>query len=300
MHSIKILTIATLASLLGASAVHAGSNASPDWNVGDVRALTQHGNQFQQNLHREYVALAQSEQTEESDSHSMVYYNHKARQSAAGYAVAPTMMTERDVPAAYVTDLTDGRAALMRMLDAGGPSKAPVLSAHAQSQFDCWIEEQTENRQPKKIALCRDEFNSALVQASSVVFDKTHEPAPAPAPMAAAPSPRLPANYIVFFDWNKAAVTPEAAEIIRTAAANAGTMGQVRMVLTGHTDSSGSAKYNLMLSQRRGDDVRAQFEALGFANADIQVISKGEADQLVPTDDGVREPQNRRVEIVLP
>jgi len=123
------------------------------------------------------------------------------------------------------------------------------------------------------------------------------EPAPAPAP---APAPRLPSSYIVFFDWDKAVVTPEAAEIIRTAAANAGTMGQVRMVLTGHTDTSGTAKYNLKLSQRRGDAVRAQFEALGFAKSDIQVISKGETDPLVPTDDGVREPQNRRVEIVLP
>lgn len=300
MHSIRILTIASLATLIGASVANAGSNASPDWNVGDVRALTQHGNQFQQNLHREYVDLAQKQLTDESDTYSMVYYNHRARQSAAGYSVAPTMMTERDVPAEYVNDLTDARASLMRMLDAGGPSKAPVLSAHAQSQFDCWMEEQAENREPKLIALCRDEFNSALVQASAVVFDKTPETTPAPTPMAAAPTPRLPANYIVFFDWNKAVVTPEAAEIIRAAAANAGTMGKVRMVLTGHTDSSGSATYNLKLSQRRGDDVRAQFEALGFSDSDIQVISKGEGDQLVPTDDGVREPQNRRVEIVLP
>ncbi|HEY9079443.1 OmpA family protein [Magnetovibrio sp.] len=127
------------------------------------------------------------------------------------------------------------------------------------------------------------------------------EPAPAPAPMPEpVAAPQLPRNYIVFFDWDKTDITPEAAAIIKTAAANANQMGQVRMVLTGHADRSGPAAYNVKLSKRRGDAVRARFEALGFAPGEIEVIAKGETDPLVPTDDGVREPQNRRVEIVLP
>lgn len=122
-------------------------------------------------------------------------------------------------------------------------------------------------------------------------------PAPMPEPVAA---PQLPRNYIIFFDWDKTIITAEAAAIIKTAAANANQMGQVRMVLTGHADRSGTNAYNLKLSKRRGDAVRAQFEALGFGAGEIGVIAKGETDPLVPTDDGVREPQNRRVEIVLP
>lgn len=122
-------------------------------------------------------------------------------------------------------------------------------------------------------------------------------PAPMPEPVAA---PQLPRNYIVFFDWDKSDITPEAAAIIRTAAANANQMGQVRMVLTGHADRSGTTTYNAKLSKRRADTVRALFASLGFADKEIEVIAKGETDPLVPTDDGVREPQNRRVEIVLP
>ena len=123
------------------------------------------------------------------------------------------------------------------------------------------------------------------------------KPEPAPEP---APAPDFPRNYIVFFDWDKSDITPEADAIIRQAAANAGAMGVVRLQLTGHADRSGTQAYNLGLSQRRGEAVRAAFAALGFAPGEVSVVAKGETDPLVPTDDGVREPQNRRVEIVLP
>jgi len=131
------------------------------------------------------------------------------------------------------------------------------------------------------------------------VAQPTPEPAPI-APVAPAPVADLARNYIVFFDWDKADITPEAAAIIRSAAANAGTMGVVRMALTGHADRSGPDAYNMRLSQRRADAVKAMFVSLGFGAGELAVMAKGETDPLVPTDDGVREPQNRRVEIVLP
>lgn len=123
------------------------------------------------------------------------------------------------------------------------------------------------------------------------------ETKPMPAP---APAPDFPRNYIVFFDWDRADITPEAANIIQAAARNANAMNVVRLELTGHADRSGSDRYNLKLSQRRGDAVRAVFSKLGFKPGEISVVAKGETDPLVPTDDGVREPQNRRVEIILP
>jgi outer membrane protein OmpA-like peptidoglycan-associated protein len=125
-------------------------------------------------------------------------------------------------------------------------------------------------------------------------------PAPEPAAMAPAPAPDLPRSYIVFFDWDRATITEGADLIIKAAAANANTMKAVRLDLTGHADRSGSDAYNMKLSQRRGEAVRAAFAALGFQDSEISVVAKGETDPLVATDDGVREPQNRRVEIVLP
>lgn len=134
-------------------------------------------------------------------------------------------------------------------------------------------------------------------------------PAPKPAPVAekkpepkpAPPKPEPVArNYIVFFDWDKADITSEAATILRTAAENAKKGGISRIQATGHADTSGTKSYNLKLSERRARAVQAELNKLGITTNQIAVDWKGELEQLVPTADGVREPQNRRVEIVFP
>ena len=124
------------------------------------------------------------------------------------------------------------------------------------------------------------------------------EPAPAPAPM---PAPKAPAvkDFLVFFDFDSSKLTPEALKIVHTAAEAAKAGGSTRIVLTGHTDRAGPASYNLKLSQRRADAVKAELMREGLSAAEISTIAKGETEPLVPTADGVPEPQNRRVEIVI-
>ena len=130
------------------------------------------------------------------------------------------------------------------------------------------------------------------------------EPAPAPAPappppMVEKPMPPVQNNYLVFFDWDKSTLTQQAKDILRTAADAAKKKTPVRIRATGHTDRSGSAKYNMGLSIRRANAVKAELVRLGIPARDISVVGKGETEPLVPTADGVREPQNRRVEIVI-
>lgn len=124
-------------------------------------------------------------------------------------------------------------------------------------------------------------------------------PAPAPAPVVK-PAPALQKNFLVFFDFNKADITPEASKVI-TQAAGAVKEGKAsRIDLTGHTDRSGSDKYNMALSLKRGNAVKDALVKQGVPANTIAVIGKGESAPLVTTPDGVREPQNRRVEILLP
>ena len=132
------------------------------------------------------------------------------------------------------------------------------------------------------------------------------EEAPAPKPVAKpAPKPEPPPaaeisrNFLVFFDWNKADITSLADNIIKSAVAEAKRVDKVRIRLTGHTDRSGTVRYNQRLSLRRANAVRQRLEQLGIPGSDIAVFAKGESEPLVPTGDGVREPQNRRVEIIL-
>ena len=69
------------------------------------------------------------------------------------------------------------------------------------------------------------------------------------------------------------------------------------MVLAGHADRSGSDEYNVGLSQRRANNVRAYLAGRSVPDAAITSEAFGESRPLVDTADGVREPQNRRVEI---
>ena len=103
--------------------------------------------------------------------------------------------------------------------------------------------------------------------------------------------------YIVFFDWDKADITPEAATILDSAVGAYANCTNVPIMLAGYTDRSGTEKYNLALSARRNDSVRGYLTAHGIPDAAISSQAFGEANPRVPTADGVRELQNRRVEI---
>jgi iron complex outermembrane receptor protein len=129
-------------------------------------------------------------------------------------------------------------------------------------------------------------------------------PAEAEAPAAPYTPPppqpvvQAPRSYLVFFDFNKSDLTPQAKDIVDTAAKNAETAKVTQLTVTGHTDTVGSDAYNMRLSRRRAESVAAQLEKDGIPSSEIEIVAKGKRDLLVPTADGVREPQNRRVQIV--
>jgi iron complex outermembrane receptor protein len=134
-------------------------------------------------------------------------------------------------------------------------------------------------------------------------FDAGHDiPAPSAAyvpPPVMAPKPASTArSYQVFFDFNKSDLTPQAVTIVDTAAKNAGPAKVTEIEVTGHTDTVGSDAYNMRLSRRRAESVAAELEKQGIPSKEIAIFAKGKKDLLVPTADGVKEPQNRRVQIV--
>ncbi len=123
-------------------------------------------------------------------------------------------------------------------------------------------------------------------------------PAPAAAP-AAAPAPAPAKTYLVFFDWNKYNLTPRATQIIAEAASDSKTTKVTKITVSGYTDTSGTPTYNQSLSVKRAKAVAVKLMADGVPASEISIFAYGETHLLVPTGPGVREPQNRRVEIVL-
>jgi outer membrane protein OmpA-like peptidoglycan-associated protein/opacity protein-like surface antigen len=106
-----------------------------------------------------------------------------------------------------------------------------------------------------------------------------------------------PGPYIVFFDWDKSDITPEAASILDNAISNYQNCGNAQVMLAGHADRSGSASYNVGLSQRRADSVKGYLTSRGIGAGAISTEAFGESKPRVETADGVRELQNRRVEV---
>jgi outer membrane protein OmpA-like peptidoglycan-associated protein len=136
--------------------------------------------------------------------------------------------------------------------------------------------------------------NFSVMLGLQVKFGAPAEVAPPPPP----PPAKAP-SFMVFFDWDRSNLSQQALTTIRQAADAYKTKGNARITATGHTDRSGPESYNMALSLRRANAVKDALVRDGVPATAISVIGKGEADPLVPTADGVREPQNRRVEIVI-
>jgi len=121
------------------------------------------------------------------------------------------------------------------------------------------------------------------------------------APIAAPPPPPPPAppSFMVFFDWDRSDLSPQARQTIGQAAQSFKQKGNARVTATGHADRSGPDAYNMALSLRRANAVKDELVRQGVPANAIVVTGRGESMPLVQTADGVREPQNRRVEIVV-
>ena len=135
----------------------------------------------------------------------------------------------------------------------------------------------------------------------TLTFNFGGAPEPVVAPPPPLPPPVVqcePGPYIVYFDWDQSNITPEAASTLDNAisAYNRGCTG-TQVMLAGHADRSGSATYNVGLSERRNTAVRSYLTARGISDGSISAQGFGESRPAVATADGVRNDQNRRVEI---
>ena len=203
------------------------------------------------------------------------------------------------------TNRGEGSFAYQAILGTAIPIQAvPGLSLTAEYRFFGLAENRNYNYQffaPGVAGTSRlrqsDNYNHSALLGVRYAFNA----APPPPPVVAQPPapPPVARTYLVFFDWDRADLTDRARGIIAEAA-QATTRTQVtRIEVAGHADRSGTPAYNQGLSQRRAANVAAELVRLGVQREAITVQAFGESRPLVATADGVREPQNRRVEIVL-
>ena len=262
--------------------------------------LKAEGIDFDNMLYAGYVKLSR-ERRDGFDLTDGELFNHKARTAARRSAIQPDSIDDRALEQKDSAELYQSLGRLYRVFDRGGRSRAATETANAQVSFDCWIEAAEAGR-AADVARCKTATNEALAAAEAKFGAPAPQQAQAPAPAPAAPRPALatePSNYLVFFDFDKSDIKAEARTIIQTAANAFKSGNKARITATGHADRAGKDDYNQRLSERRAAAVRAELVKLGIPANVITTLGKGETSPLVPTADGVREPQNRRVEIVM-
>lgn len=154
---------------------------------------------------------------------------------------------------------------------------------------------------PNSVRLKDNNEHVALLGLRWYPWAYREAPPPPQAPPAPPPPPPPPAvkTFIVFFDFDKSNLTQEAQGVVSEAVRTAKQTGVVRVLVTGHTDTVGSDRYNQSLSERRAETVKDEMVRQGMDGNSIGIAGKSFHDPLVPTGPGVREPQNRRAVIDL-
>ena len=282
-----------LIGLVGGAVLLAG--CSVYGNLEELQKTEPQGTAFTKALAKEYQKFSEFEMFEMHDYIDADHFARKGLRAAAGEVVLPEELGNWSLPADRVDLLAAARARLIKALDAGGRENHPTEAAVAQAKFDCWVEQQEENHQPEHIAECMKEFVAAIE-----VLEKKMEPPAPPPPPPPAPEPVMePANSIVFFDWDDASVNEGASQVLNLVNSKFGDFKDGQISLIGHTDTSGPNDYNDRLSLQRANNVRFALIEMGVPASVFTVDAKGESEPLEATGDGVKNPQNRRVEITI-
>ena len=146
----------------------------------------------------------------------------------------------------------------------------------------------------------QDDYNHSILIGLRYAFNTAPTaPCRGTAAAGAATAPTPARTYLVFFDWDRSDLSDRARQIVAEAAQNSTRVQTTQIEVQGNADRSGTPAYNQRLSLRRAQTVAAELVRDGVNQSAIAIQAFGDTRPLVQTAAGVREPQNRRVEIIL-
>lgn len=281
-----------LRAVLVASAAVSLAACGVNYDVMEARSLLNRGAEFHRALQPDYADLAASEKAE-ADWGDTKTFVQRARRAAGGDNFPPEAIAARNLPDYIVNTLSDARRRLVAVLNDRTRADLPVMAALAQSGFDCWMQEQEEDRQPEDIAACRSSFNIALRALEAADVRPT---VATPAPPA---DPSVPDQFKIFFDFDSAELNSEARSVVSQISKAHDKYNPSTVLVVGHTDSAGSSDYNILLSQRRAETVYNALADTGIPQNAMRVEAYGEERPDVRRPDGTREQGNRRGDVIF-
>jgi len=264
-----------------------GACANPE--IEAAQQLDIRGTDARAEAAREYKRLAFFENKVMWDKASAIAFSEKALAAAHGRLATETTL---DQQSAQPTPAEIARAyyILSQLRAAGADRIAPKATGQALARLDCWKEQAREGDQPLDIGFCKDGYKAFATETAQTLKAAGK---PVPSQIAALRS------FQVTFPLGSTIPEAGAKSVLDAAAAYARSGQNMRIVLGGHADKSGSQKRNQYLSQARADRVARLLRARGVNAAQISTIGFGETYPRVITPDGQRNEENRRVEIVI-
>jgi OmpA-OmpF porin, OOP family len=256
---------------------------------------------FNQALARDYQALAQIEDRS-GDHRDAQTYAKRATAAAAGEPTAPDQVELRRafLKEKYVPELSAARQRLVAALGSAGRDNAPTTAARAQTTYDCWLEQSSEDLQPDDIEACKQAFLVAISEVENTLVQAAVPPPPAP------PTPPPPAEGTkivsldgTHFDFDKATLRPAAITRLEHAIQIMNESPELRVSVEGHTDNVGSDAYNEGLSVRRAKAVFDYLVRQGIDGSRLTSVGYGESRPAATNDTNEGRAQNRRVDLVV-
>lgn len=263
-----------------------------NYSLEELRRAEPKGSEFNQALARRYLDFSE-ELARRYNWVDSARFADKGLLAAYGDEVGPEEVAAYHIPDDIAPKLEQARADLLALLTEKNRNGRPAVAADAQFYFDCWLNRQEKGRGAEETAYCQKHFQDRIDELKDVGFENTLRAMGELGPEIDTTS------YIVFFDWGQALITEAGGMVVDEVVKTLAAQDHYEVVLNSHTDTSGSSLYNMQLSQRRADAVKARLVAGGVAENAIKTFAFGESDLTVKTKDGIKEKANRRVEIFL-
>jgi OOP family OmpA-OmpF porin len=259
----------------------------------DAGAPPAGGNFIQETAH-DYAGLADylahHGEADEADYADVDYFARKGIAAEHGMLVPPEDNSNWAIPLeqpyGFRTQMAQARARLVTDLDNGGRDRFPGLAARAQVAYDCWLERTEDDWAKEFDGQCHRDFIATITALEQALSGKA----------VSAPAAH---QFNVYFEFDRSNLTPEGRQVVDAVAQATKGQPNVRIRLLGKADLTGTDPYNMALSHRRADAVRARLRAQGVPDRIVDETWDGFRNPPVATAKGVREPRNRVVEIMV-
>ena len=295
------------------------SNGCAYHNIEKLKSTPKSNNQFSQALSEAYLEFALYEMNEMHDELDASYFAEKGIKARNNEEVPPEILSDWDIDKKHFNEIKEKRSEIINILSSDRAKNFPTLSARTQLGFDCWLEQLEEAWQTNHIQKCYDMMSSSLITLKnnninhnkSIVLntnkielitnsnDTNIKEIKNIKEITKIENPADKLKFEIYFEHDVYQLNQETKNEINNIYNKYLFNKEILIEVIGHTDRSGSNKYNIILSKLRAYSVKKYLLSKGISEFNIGTYYFGENKPKIATKDGVKEKINRRVEIFI-